>query len=785
MNPPPAATPALAAQARQVFVRHLIDDLPQVLQRLLDDLQERIGEAVYSEASQRLQDSRVRLQTLGPAWLAQAKSRWSQSLRPATPAVPGGTGGNPLSLVAEEAVESQILAARAALVAVDNGHEALNELRLRLQHLELTDELDKRDPVLALNVMQALVDAWLDAGLTRGDWQHNQALLHKLVAKVVAAGYDEANRFLLSRGVLPQIDLRDLVKRSGRAGAATPPAAAAPTGVPSRPGGFAATGFRPSGYGGLTHVVPLRTASGGAPLEPGPAPGLAGAVPDAPVDGRQVVAQRLSRFMAERVPGFTARYLPATAGAPGPASAGSPSTTAAAGSPAAVAPPAWLGAVALPPVDWSSLEAGAAGAKAQARALKQAARSDEEKALIELVALIFDGILSEDRIPASIRVWFARLQMPVLRHALSDASFLRDEAHPARVLIDRMGACVLGFDPSVPLSALEAEIKRIVQVVEQYPETGRRVFELMLQEFQAFLGRALRPTEPLQRVTDLAGQLERKGALTVQYTLELRRLLGTAPVHEGLRDFFFHTWVEVMAQAAVVHGAQHAQAVQVRQLAADLLWAAATKPTRHERAQVIARVPALMAQLREGLALLGLDAAQQEVALQPVSDALAAAFLSRSAAIDPDWLAGFTAQLGHLEAVLTDGDGDAEPVPLSRESLELVTGEDASRITVLANPDNPAPKHLLAWAAALPLGSWYRLEHNGQPVVVQLAWQSPRRQLFLFVTATQHGFLLEQGRVAHYLKAGLLRAAQTEPLTTQATRQALDKLQANPERLLG
>lgn len=784
MNPPPAATPALAAQARQVFVRHLIDDLPQVLQRLLDDLQERSSEAVYSDASQRLQDTRVHLQRLGPAWLDRCRTCLSRSLKPVAPAS-DGHDGTALSLVAEEAVESQILAARAALVAVDKGHEALNELRLRLQHLELTDELDKRDPVLALNVTQGLVDAWLDAGLSRTDWQHNQALLHTLLAKLVAAGYDEANRFLLSRGVLPQIDLRDLVKRSGRAGPAMAPAAMAATGVPSRPGGFGPTGFRTSGYGGLTHVVPLRTASGGAPLEPGPAPGLAGAVPDAPVDGRQVVAQRLSRFMAERVPEFTARYLPATAGAPGPASAGSPSTTAAAGSPAAVAPPAWLGAVALPPVDWSSLEAGAAGAKAQARALKQAARSDEEKALIELVALIFDGILSEDRIPASIRVWFARLQMPVLRHALSDASFLRDEAHPARVLIDRMGACVLGFDPSVPLSALEAEIKRIVQVVEQYPETGRRVFELMLQEFQAFLGRALRPTEPLQRVTDLAGQLERKGALTVQYTLELRRLLGTAPVHEGLRDFFFHTWVEVMAQAAVVHGAQHAQAVQVRQLAADLLWAAATKPTRHERAQVIARVPALMAQLREGLSLLGLDAAQQEVALQPVSDALAAAFLSRSAAIDPDWLAGFTAQLGHLEAVLADGDGDAEPVPLSRESLELVTGEDASRITVLANPDNSAPKHLLAWAAALPLGSWYRLEHNGQPVVVQLAWQSPRRQLFLFVTATQHGFLLEQGRVAHYLKAGLLRAAQTEPLTTQATRQALDKLQANPERLLG
>jgi hypothetical protein len=62
-----------------------------------------------------------------------------------------------------------------------------------------------------------------------------------------------------------------------------------------------------------------------------------------------------------------------------------------------------------------------------------------------------------------------------------------------------------------------------------------------------------------------------------------------------------------MAQAAGAHGADDPRTAQVRQLAAALLWAAASKPSRHERAQVIARVPGLMAQLREGLALLGLD----------------------------------------------------------------------------------------------------------------------------------------------------------------------------------
>ncbi|MXC48773.1 DUF1631 family protein, partial [Escherichia coli] len=86
--------------------------------------------------------------------------------------------------------------------------------------------------------------------------------------------------------------------------------------------------------------------------------------------------------------------------------------------------------------------------------------------------LMFQAILSEERIPPAIRVWFARLQIPVLRLALAEPDFFASTEHPARQLIDRMGGCVLGFDGSQILgSKLEREIKRIVQVIEQYPET--------------------------------------------------------------------------------------------------------------------------------------------------------------------------------------------------------------------------------------------------------------------------------------------------------------------------
>lgn len=755
----------LAQQARERFVRHVCTGLPQVADRVREYLLRRSDEVLFGEEAQRLRDAYLRFQTSGARWCEIGTQRLNRSLQPHEDVPSTGDVPDALSLVGEEAVESQILAARAALVVVDKASEVFNELRLRLQHLELRDELDKRDPVQALQVCQTLVDAWTEAGLLRLDWQVGQSALQGTIAKLVAGGYEQANQWLRSQDVLPEIDLRALLRRTSRSGDAVAPAQAA--------------------AGQVTHVMPWRPTSGRSAGEgdlPGvgipPIQALAAQVSGqglewlAPPNGHQAVAQRLMAFIGQRLPGVDRWAQPATAVVP--ATAG---MSRAGGE--------WTGwaAAGLPPVDWSSLEAGMAGLREQSRALKRAADSDEDKALIELVALIFDAILSEDRIPPSIRLWFARLQMPVLRTALADPSFLTADDHPARRLIDRMGSCVLGFDPGVGLDALEAEIKRIVQVVEQYPETGRRVFELVLKEFEDFLARAVHEQPQWQSVVDVASQLEQRETLTVRYTIELRKLLEKASVLDGLRDFLFHTWAEVMAQAAVVYGEKDERAVKVRELAADLLWAASTKPTRHERAQVIARVPGLMARLRDGLNLLGLDPARQEAALKPVNDALAAAFVSRAASVDPAWLARFTRQLETLEEVLPSAQDTGETV-LSRESLELLTGQETGGMAVVPDPDTPVPKHLLSWASALHVGSWFTLEHNGRQAVVRLAWVSPRKQLYLFVNAVQQAWLIQQGRVAMYLKAGLLRPGEAEALTTRATRQALVKLEANPERLL-
>jgi hypothetical protein len=418
----------------------------------------------------------------------------------------------------------------------------------------------------------------------------------------------------------------------------------------------------------------------------------------------------------------------------------------------------------------------------QTQELKKKADTDSEKATIEIVALMFQSILSEERIPTGVRVWFARLQMPVLRLALSEAEFFGTMQHPARRLIDRMGSCVLGFDANVGSAELEAEIKRIVQTIEQYPETGRRVFQLVFEEFEKFLSKFLTESKSTARVVTLAQQVEQKETAAIQYTIELRKMLGKMPMRDEIREFLFKVWAEVMAVGAMKNGPQHEQTLALKQVASDLLWAASAKPSRAERAKVIADLPHLLKRMRAGMSLLSLSTEVQDGHIKSISDTLADAFMSKTAAMDQSQVAEIAQRIRHLEDFVSEDDvGD---LPLDAESIELMLGIDMSGVEIVSEGGSDATGPMRAWAKELERGSWFHLDYKGKMARVQYAWQSKRGQLFLFADGSGLTYLFQLQRLAAYLQAGLIAPIEDETLTVRATRAALTKLDAKPERLL-
>ncbi|MDP2419040.1 MAG: DUF1631 family protein [Hydrogenophaga sp.] len=782
--PDPHVSP-LAKQARERFVVHVgraLPELVKVCDARLTTIMDQPGSVKDMQARR---DAWAAFQKSQALWLSQSRKALQRTLLPAF-SNSGNTLSRPnrLELVAEGAIDDQIMASRLAMRVLDVASTELNALRLRVQHLEKRQEMLRNDVLLPDVTTRILVEQWLASQMSREAWALVQDALSPLLANTMLSAYKATNAFLVSSGVMEEIDLQTLVRRTP--GAQTGRSADTKSEPVSRVPG-------PEGDVGSANKA---TAGSGAEAGGGWGPGRMGvhdetrlmtsATPLARARMRaQGVVGRLKRMFMERVGGdFEATQV----SPPSPALEQVMQQSMAAGRAQAEVEADELsmqGALApgVAYLDASHVERAATVLRERTTELKQAASTPTERATIEVVALMFQSILAEERIPPAMRVWFARLQIPVLRVALAEPEFFNTLHHPARQLIDRMGSCVMGFESNVGSAALETEIRRVVQVIEQYPETGRRVFQLLLDEFQKFLALYLSEKGTASKFVSVAQQVEQKETLSVQYTIELRKLLDGMSVRDEVRDFLFKVWADVLAMASVKYGMKHEETRALRQVASDLLWAASAKPNRNDRARVIQQLPGLLQRMRQGMGLLSYPVALQDQHIKSVSDTLADAFMSRAEAISQESLDHLSQRLASLEEYLPEGGmGDLD---LDKDSIEMVTGVDASNIEVINQGGSQPNEAMRSWAAELQIGSWFGLDHNGKLDSVQFAWRSQRGQLYMFVANTGRCFLIQANRVASYLQAGLLVPSEEETLTVRATRDALAKLDANPERLLG
>jgi len=761
---------SLAKQARERFVVHLGGTLPELVKVCDTHLTAALGKSGTHREMELRREAWTHFQKHQGTWLLQCRMALQRSLlpgfsstNPSTLSVPGQ-----LELVADGAVDDQIMASRLAMSVLELTSTELNALRLRVQHLERREELPRGDILLPDVVARLLVDQWIEAKMPREGWPVVQEALAPALATRMLAAYQAANEFLVGSGVMKNIDLQALVKRTpgSRTGTAADRLDEQRFGAASVPGSPSQLRSDvPTSGMGVHHETRLMTST----------------TPLARARMRaQGVVGRLKRMLLDRVGGdFEAtQILP-----PSPALQQAMMRSTAMGRADAGLPATGRSGVDAVYVNAAHVQQAANALRQRTTELKQAASTPTERATIEVVALMFQSILAEERIPPSVRVWFARLQIPVLRVALAEPEFFSALQHPARRLIDRMGSCVMGFESNVSSSALEGEIKRVVQVIEQYPETGRRVFQLVFDEFQKFLSTYLSEQGSASRFVSVAQQVEQKETLSVQYTIELRKLLDDMPVRDEVREFLFKVWVDVLAVATIKYGIKNEQTSALKQAASDLLWAASAKPDRQDRMRVIQQLPGLLQRLRQGMNLLGYPNVLQDQHIKVVGDTLAEAFMSRTEPISRESLDRLSKRLAHLEDFLPDsGVGDLE---FDSESIEMIIGVDASNIEMISQGGSQPNEAMRAWAVELQIGAWFGLDHSGKFDNVQLAWRSERGQLYMFVNNTGRCFLMQVSRVASYLQAGLLVPNEEEALTVRATRDALTKLEAHPERLLG
>jgi hypothetical protein len=240
----PAATP-LARQARERFVAHMEGVLPQLCEAIRNTLSEQMANAPSSRDMQQRRDALVEFEKEAAKWAESAARAWRRAVIPATATGRVRMQLASLELIGNDVVENKILSSRLAMAVTEKAVWDLNDLKLRITHLEGGDELASEDVLRPEALSQLLVEQWMACKLARETWTAAKDVIQASIVPRAVEAYQQANDFLVHRGVMPEIDLSSRVKRPPQS--PVPPRAQG--GAAGGPGGGGA-GRASTGFGG-------------------------------------------------------------------------------------------------------------------------------------------------------------------------------------------------------------------------------------------------------------------------------------------------------------------------------------------------------------------------------------------------------------------------------------------------------------------------------------------------------------------------------------------------------
>ncbi|MBS1154830.1 MAG: hypothetical protein H6R07_754 [Proteobacteria bacterium] len=346
---------------------------------------------------------------------------------------------------------------------------------------------------------------------------------------------------------------------------------------------------------------------------------------------------------------------------------------------------------------------------------------------LNLVALLFDRLFEDSRLPEAIKGLIGRLQIPVLKVALLDSAFFSRKQHPARQLLDRLAEAAIDWhDDADAGNPRFDKLSAIVTWIVVNFEDDVGIFDQALVDLESFLlAEADAATSQIQDdAQELAvAELNELGLATAESLVGARLFKRDVPAL--VDEFVRRWWVPALAKVYGVEGENEPRFVAYVTALDDLLWSVEPKRGAEERLQLVNCLPRMLKTLEEGTAEAGMAAQEWQAFMSELVHCHASAI--RNGMRPPSAAPVFAPAVAEVAA----------PIPEPVYELPPVLLEEL-------------PKR---WA-------WVDLqEEDGSHHKLRLTWISPQGTRFLFtnrVGANGHTFtrteietLIRNGRLRH------------------------------------
>ncbi len=369
---------------------------------------------------------------------------------------------------------------------------------------------------------------------------------------------------------------------------------------------------------------------------------------------------------------------------------------------------------------------------------RPAVLAEEDSDTVDLVGMLFDYINKGMRAESSAQSFMSRLQVPVLRVALSDKTFFTQREHPARALLNTIAETSSRWmDDEDADPSLAEKMQVVVDKVSNDYNGDVTLFRSLLTDLGSHMQLLARRAEVAERRhVDAAKGREKLDLARDTARTAIERLLKRGNPSPLVRTLLEQAWTDALALTILRQG-EDSSAFHRRLAVADQLL----------RRSPNADTPAdkmLKQELDVGLSQVGLHGDDVKAVLGRLFPA------GRSAANDADKGAaekGAAAKPGEPAAAASA----AKPAPANDDDLESSTalamklksrarfgGDQPEPIkpVVKAPPSlTPEEAQVLERIRTLPFGTWFEFTTNQQGATVRrkLAWFSTLTGRCLFV----------------------------------------------------
>lgn len=231
-----------------------------------------------------------------------------------------------------------------------------------------------------------------------------------------------------------------------------------------------------------------------------------------------------------------------------------------------------------------------------------------DQMVIDIVATLFDHVLSDPKVPPQMARQIARLQLPVLRVALRDATFFHARRHPVRRFINRMATLASAFDDldeGAGRACLDT-VSRLVHEIVEGDFDRLDLYEQQLGELERLIAeQTAREAEEHAAVTALLSGRESDLRVQQRYMqLVTRELADIDEAPNFIKTFLAQIWTQVLVMSATRHGADSDIHQRHKRAGHQLVLSVQPKGHPSLRSDFLRQLPQLMKDLNEGLDMI-------------------------------------------------------------------------------------------------------------------------------------------------------------------------------------